>query len=200
MKFRLSHRILSVTVLLLLGTVIWALPLFFGYVERRDGILLGDPFLERMPAGDFSIAIALLLYVPILWFTGRAIRQPLLFLHYLWAYAIMLCLRMICMWALPLEAPPGFLEIQDPIQQFFYGGQEITKDLFFSGHTATVLMAALILPGPSERRILFATTIALAFFLLAQRVHYTVDVLVAFPAAWLSVWIAGRIIRGHKGS
>ena len=195
MEIRHPHRILSAAVLLLLGTVVWALPSFFEYVEQRPGVVLNDPVLEFLPAGDFSGMIALFLYGPILWFVGRAVRMPELFLHYLWAYAVMLCLRMLCMWAAPLEAPPGFIEIQDPIQQFFYGGRDITKDLFFSGHTATVAMAGLILPGRLERGLILGAAVCLAFFLLTQRVHYTVDILAAFPAAWLSTRVAGRIIK-----
>lgn len=192
---RNRNRILSVTVLLLLGTAVWALPAFFGYVEQRPGFVLQDSLLERLPAGDYSLGITLLLYGPILWFIGRAFRMPQLMLHYLWAFSIMLCLRALCMWAVPLEAPPGFRAIQDPLQHYFYGGQSITKDLFFSGHTATVAMAALILPGRLERGIILGAAICLAFFLLLQRVHYTVDVLAAFPAAWGSVRVAGRIVK-----
>jgi membrane-associated phospholipid phosphatase len=58
-------------------------------------------------------------------------------------------------------------------------GQVLTKDLFFSGHTSTMFLLALMAPGRATRIFFLACTVVVGSCVLWQHVHYTVDVLVA---------------------
>jgi membrane-associated phospholipid phosphatase len=45
------------------------------------------------------------------------------------------------------------------------------------------------LTGKGDRRLALIVTFAVAFLLLVQHVHYTVDILGGFLYGWLSWWI-----------
>ena len=60
-----------------------------------------------------------------------------------------------------------------------YGAHYITHDLFFSGHTTTVFLVFLCLKKKWDRIYVLTASIVLGMLLLAQHVHYTIDVLAA---------------------
>jgi membrane-associated phospholipid phosphatase len=45
-----------------------------------------------------------------------------------------------------------------------------------------------------DRRLALMATAAVAYLLLVQHVHYTMDVLGAFIFGWLAFWIARRTV------
>jgi len=95
------------------------------------------------------------------------------------AYAVMVLLRMAVMSVTPLEAPTTTIPLRDPLVQILGTGEVLTRDLFFSGHTATLALLAFLAPGRRSRRFFVACTALVAVCVLWQHVHYTVDVLVA---------------------
>ena len=95
------------------------------------------------------------------------------------AYSVMVLFRMAVMAVTPLEAPPGMLPLRDPLVQVVGTGEVLTRDLFFSGHTATLALLMFLAPGRPSRRFFLACTALVAICVLLQHVHYTVDVLVA---------------------
>ena len=68
------------------------------------------------------------------------------------------------------------------------------RDLFFSGHTATMTLLALAGRG-RWRWVLGGLTVAVGLLVLVQRVHYSYDVLAAPFFAGAAWWLAGRICR-----
>jgi membrane-associated phospholipid phosphatase len=102
----------------------------------------------------------------------------------------MVILRIAAMAATPLEAPPGMIPLHDPLVRLFGPGRLLTKDLFFSGHTSTLFLLALAVPGPRWKAFFVLCTAAVAFCVLAQHVHYAVDVLAAPLFAYASFRIA----------
>ena len=61
----------------------------------------------------------------------------------------MVVVRMCAMYMLPLDPPVNMIILNDPLVEFFGTGQTLTKDLFFSGHTATLFILFLV----SEKKI-----------------------------------------------
>ncbi|HEX3386290.1 MAG TPA: phosphatase PAP2-related protein, partial [Mucilaginibacter sp.] len=53
------------------------------------------------------------------------------------------------------------------------------KDLFFSGHTSTMVLIYLCLQKRTDKLIALIAAFAVACLLLVQHIHYTIDVLAA---------------------
>ena len=98
-------------------------------------------------------------------------------------------LRIISISMLSLEPPNDLISIKDPITFLFYGKADVTRDLFFSGHTATQFLIFLCLKKRTERVIALTATILIAIMVLFQHVHYTVDVITAPLITYLAYWL-----------
>ncbi len=84
------------------------------------------------------------------------------------------------MYVLTLEAPEGIIPLHDPLVDLIaYGGNVFNKDLFFSGHVATLTLFALLEERIIMKRILVISVVLVAGLILLQRVHYSIDVVVA---------------------
>lgn len=84
------------------------------------------------------------------------------------------------MYLVKLDPPIGLIPLVDPVGKILgYGGQLITKDLFFSGHTASLLILFLAVKI-RWLKIFFLVVLLTMIMLLWQHVHYTVDILGAF--------------------
>lgn len=87
---------------------------------------------------------------------------------------------MVTMYVFTLEPPAGIIPLHDPIVDVIaYGGQVFNKDLFFSGHVATLTLFVLLEERPVIKKILTLNTLIVAGLILLQRVHYTIDVVAA---------------------
>lgn len=180
--------------------IVSALPAFFAWVGRRPGMLPPEPLLGLLPAWDLSVPLFLLLYVVITIYVVALARHRSRLLRGLQAYLLLLLLRMLSMALVTLEPPPGMVLLHDPVIQWFYPGAEpFSKDLFFSGHVATVCLLALAAPWPRMRPYLWMMAVLVGLAVLVQHVHWTVDVLAAPAFAWLA-WrtsaVAFRITTG----
>jgi membrane-associated phospholipid phosphatase len=91
----------------------------------------------------------------------------------------MALLRIAAMYLMPLEPPPGIIELRDPFVEFFGGGRTLTRDLFFSGHTSTMFLLFLVMPGRRLRIAYACFTVIVGLCVVLQHVHYTVDVFAA---------------------
>ncbi len=180
---------------LLLGLAL-VLPRFFAFIQARPGHLLPDPLLDRLPAHDTSALTFGLIYLGLLVSVVRVVPRPLILLRLLWAYLLLHACRMLTLWLIPLEPPTALLMLHDPlVDRLFYASPApITKDLFFSGHTATLTLLALAVPDRWLRRSLTLATVGVAALVLVQHVHYTYDVVAAPLFAWFCYWLAGRIV------
>jgi hypothetical protein len=198
---QLAFRWRLVLVLGLLLTLAAMLPRFFAWVQARPGWVLYDPVLTWLPAHDVSVAAFAVIYLGIGLGVLTLAPRPLRLLRTLWAYMLLHMLRCLMLVLLPLEPPAGLLVLHDPlVDRFFYAAPApITKDLFFSGHTATLLLLALALPPGWQQRVLALGTVLIGSLVLIQHAHYTYDVLAAFPLTLLAYWLAGQVCR-YPGS
>jgi hypothetical protein len=101
---------------------------------------------------------------------------------------------MISIIVLPLNPPNELIELIDPISNSFYGSKFITKDLFYSGHTATQFLMFLCLQKRGDKLVTFISTIAIGVLVLVQHVHYTIDVVAAPFFTYLVFIITKKII------
>ena len=83
------------------------------------------------------------------------------------------------MYLVPLEPPVSHLPLQDPLVEYFGTGTMLTKDLFFSGHTATLFTLFLIADKGVFKYLLLVGLLLVAFLVLVQHVHYTIDIVAA---------------------
>lgn len=162
-----------------LAIILAVLPFFFSFIEKRKGVQVNDWLLAQIPAHNVSGLI-----FAIIWGMGalafyRAARQPSMYVTYVWAYALIVLIRMLTISCVRLEAPVGLIQLTDPLTGIFYGHANITKDLFFSGHTATLFLIFLTLEKKWDKVISLLAVIAVGILLLVQHVHYTFDVIMA---------------------
>lgn len=192
-KYRL-FRNRTVTGLIFLIALGIFFPFFFNFIEAREGTRLNDPLLNVLPAVDVSIPIFLVLYSTIIFALYKCYKDPSVFIVLLWSYLIMNFFRIISIYMFPLQAPTGLIVIKDIITYLFYGNRFITKDLLFSGHTATLFLLFLSFKKKNDKIIALIASILIAVMVLIQHVHYTVDVIVAPFIAFISYWIAMRLL------
>lgn len=181
---RWRGRIAELLLTLLGVAIILALFLrFTGWVERRAGVVLEDPILQALPPIDLSWPIFGIIYGGLVAALVILLRRPEDLLLTLRAYGLLVLVRIAAMWVTPLDPPEGMILLVDPIAGVGPGGA-LTRDLFFSGHTATMVLLALGMRHRIERVLFFLAALLLAAFLLLQHVHYTVDILAAPFFAW----------------
>jgi hypothetical protein len=193
-----SFKIKTVVGSFLLLLVLISFPKFFATIELRNGIVLSDFLLEQLPSFDLSIPIFLLIWSTAILLIRRIIQSPTLFLQFLISFLLLCILRILTISSIPLNAPIGLIPLKDPISSLFYGGKEIfiTKDLFFSGHTATQFLMFLSFQKKGDRIITGITSFAIALMVLVQHIHYTIDVIAAFPLSYI-VFLLGKKISTY---
>ncbi len=165
--------------LLLLAAILIFLPQFFNYIQQRNAVVLNDWLLNKLPSLNLSVPI-----FAVIWGIGflmilNIIQYPHLLPRLLWGYIFILITRLCTLYFFPLSPPAGMLPLADPLTQIFYGGKSIDKDLFYSGHTATLCLFYLCIENRMQKKMVLAATILLGGMLLIQHIHYTVDVIAA---------------------
>ena len=180
-RFRLTAIVLA----FFLPVTLLVFRAFLDVVELRQGVVLVDPLLPFLTPVDLTWITFGLIYGGLVFAIIRLLPQPSLLLRMIAAYIILVLIRMACMYAVPLEPPPGAIPLVDPFVEFFGApGTTLTRDLFFSGHTAILFLLGLGMPARNISFLLFLATGAVAVCVLVQHVHYTIDVLVAPLAAY----------------
>jgi len=169
---------------LIIGTIVWLgvillLPLFFSFIEKRKGVVLNDWVLAHIPAYNMSVLIFAIIWGMILLILIRAINNPSIYINYCWTFIFICIARIITISLVPLAPPNGFINLSDPLTGVFYGNLVITKDLFFSGHTSTLMLIFLCLERKTDKILALIAVFAVAILLLVQHVHYTIDILAA---------------------
>ena len=187
-------RVKLITAVILTIATLSTMPIFFQWAEGRHGALLNDPVLRLLSPHNVSIPIFMLIWILAGLGIYRAFSNPKILLTFLWVYVLLTVTRFLTITLVPLEPPVGLIGLVDPLSNFFYGAKYVTKDLFFSGHTSTMFLIYFVLPGKGDKRLALFVTISVGILLLVQHVHYTLDVLVAFPGCWLCWWIIVKTV------
>lgn len=184
-------KILTSLFLLILTAVLS--PAFFNYVEVRNGFQLNDVLLNILPAHDFSIPVFAIIWFLFLLTIIRSIRSPQFFLVFIIGYLLLNVSRFITITLVPLNPPAGIIELKDPLTNLFYGNHFVSKDLFYSGHTATLLLMSFCFSNKWDKVFGVVASVTVAVLLLIQHVHYSIDIIAAPVFAVIIYWLAKKI-------
>ena len=192
-RFRIEWYItLVIGVFMIIG-----MPYFFAAIQQRDGILLADPVLKWLPSVDLSLPIFLLIYSSLILVLAYMFSHPWRLLKACQTYVVMSLLRFASIYLVPLAQPDGMIYLSDPIlEHLFYQGY-VTKDLFFSGHTATIFLFGLVVLDTKLKYFFYFATVILVVMILMQHIHYTIDVVAApffvMGSFKLVNWLDGKL-------
>lgn len=170
-------------------------PIFYQHIEAREGIAYTDSLLTLIPSVDVSIPIFMITWGMALFTLIRVVQNPNLLLTLLYGVIVVNVSRFITISLVPLNPPVGIIDIWDPITDLFYGAKYVTKDLFYSGHTATQFLFFLVLQKKSDKALALLTSLLMGCLVLVQHVHYTIDVVFAFPFTYLCYLLARRLAK-----
>ncbi len=172
--------------LLLLGSV---LILFIGFkvifyamflVENRPGPILFDPVHQFLPAPiNFSNQIFISTYSAVFVIAMDSISKgPNQLSKVCLGYSLILFLRSASMVLVPLDPPEGLILLIDPLISYFNPEPFVaTRDLFFSGHCASLAFFYFIVKNKYAKYFLAFLNVFVIIAISLQRVHYTIDII-----------------------
>jgi len=191
-----NHFIVGV---LLLVAVMVTTSYFFNYIQDdKNGIELNDWVLKRLPSIDVSVFIVTLMLSSAALFALRGLSNPNMLMTFLFALIIHLIARMITISATQFFPPQGLIVLHDPMGSMLYQYRFISRDLFYSGHTAILSLLYFCSFKKLDKYYIMLTVIGVGFLLLVQHVHYTIDVLCAPLFAFGCFWLAKKLINSRE--
>lgn len=167
---------------------------YFQWIQQREGIQWNDPLLNILPALNVSYPIFGIIYMSVIYLLYRLLHDPKRFLWFAWAFNLETGFRFLTIYLVALNPPAGLVDLHDPLAEIFIYGENmaITKDLFFSGHTATMVFVCFFLPTQREKRIAIILSLVLVALLLIQHVHYSVDIAAAPLFTGAAIWLVKK--------
>lgn len=167
-----------ISVILLISALV-LLTNFLNFVEQRNGVGLNDPLLSMFEPVDLTWLTFGLIYLSLAAAVFMLRNNPVKLMFTVQLYVLMVVIRIAAMYLLPLEPPAQIIVLADPVVELFGTGESLTKDLFFSGHTASLFIFYLAADDKRYKSIFLCATILVAVSVILQHVHYTIDVLAA---------------------
>lgn len=179
------------TSIVVLAVILTAFAALLAYIETRQGHTFYDPILNFIKPRDVSDFIFFVTYSTALIGLIYAFSSPYRFLHLLQMYGSLTILRIITLFFVPLEPPTAIIPLRDELlTNTFYAGNQNLKDLFFSGHAATLFLFYFFTTNKVLKYLFLVAAIAVSVGVVVQHVHYSYDVI----AAPIFAYIAYRII------
>lgn len=170
---------------------------FLTYISHRPGVVLDDYLMQLLPLHDFSNWIFILEYLCVIVVVFYLADKPAAFVKGLWTVAALFWLRIVTIVLIPLRPPSDMIFLVDPFATLFFGeGHQVVNDLFFSGHISLLALFFFMSENRYIRIFLASATIVIGLMLIAQRVHYTMDVVMAplFSLLVYKLIYEGRIL------
>jgi len=172
------RRQLLLTVLIL-EVLLLAYAHFLDWIQLRPGVVLHDPLLASFQPRKVTWVVFALIYGSLALALGSLGTRPAALLVALQSYALVIAARMAAMYFVPLDPPVRMIHLKDPFVQLFDMHVVLTRDLFFSGHVATLFLLFLTARNRVLRAAFLVVTVVVGTGLIWQHVHYTIDVLAA---------------------
>lgn len=148
------------------------------YVELRKGVRLEDKLLSIFPSFDFSMPIFILLYASLSVLVLTHLNKPRVILRIMEMHLLVAIVRQACILMVALEPPANIIVLRDVFLEntFYPHHTPLTKDLFFSGHVASIWLYFLCAQRKYLKVYLAIATCLMSFMVLSMRIHYTYDV------------------------
>lgn len=194
----------SIIALMLLSFLLVVSALYFSKIylafnETRTGWRLYDPVIDLIGPIDLSTPIFIMTYGCILIGLLCCLERPKKVIQMNLTILCLLSYRIACMYLVPLEPPVEIIPLQDAfLMNTTYGNQILVKDLFFSGHTASIVILYYLVEKKYISSFFLLMSVVVGSMLIIQHVHYTIDVIVAYAFAHLSyrsgLWLTDRAL------
>ncbi len=186
-----------------LGILLIFLAYFLNFIEARHGHIYYDPILNFFKPRDVSNYIFFITYGSATIGLVYALQSPFHTVHLCQMYSLLTVFRVVSMFFIPLDPPPSIIPLKDVfLENTFYEGNENLKDLFFSGHTATLFLLFFFVSNKYLKWFFFVAATAVAIGVMIQHAHYSLDVIFAPLFAFLSYFIIRKSVKfyGKKSS
>lgn len=181
-----SNRTEFIFTVIILIAVIITLSRFLLFNESRTGSVINDPVLNSFTAVSLNYLIFFAIYSSLLIGLIAFSFHPDQLMTAFQTYTLLVLLRMLAMYMIPLEPPANTIDLRDPVVFIIGTGQKITKDLFFSGHTSTAFMLFLIAKNKFLKSYFLIATVTVGVSVILQKAHYTIDVLAGIIFSYAS--------------
>ncbi|MBL0026256.1 MAG: hypothetical protein IPO98_15275 [Saprospiraceae bacterium] len=194
------RRAMNFVLLVIIGTSF--VSIFTRYMiwnESRDGMIFNDPILSLFTPVDLSRITMFMTLLPVTIGMLFIFRKPAGTVYFFFIAIFICTLRTFTLYCVPLEPPFGIIPLTDPvIEKLFYGNNVLLKDLFFSGHTANIIIIGLLIESRKYKCIIFTCAAMVGLMLMIQHVHFSIDVFAApffaVAAYKLSVYLAHKTL------
>jgi membrane-associated phospholipid phosphatase len=171
------------------------------YIETRQGHTFYDPVLNFIKPRDVSDFIFFVTYSAALIGLIYAFTSPYKFLHLMQMYGALTLLRVATLFFVPLEPPTAIIPLRDEfLTNTFYAGNENLKDLFFSGHAATLFLFYFFMTNKVLKYTFLAAAIAVSIGVIVQHVHYSYDVIAAPIFAYIAYRLITKFSKHYQSS
>lgn len=162
--------------------------------NRVNGCQLNDWVLNLLPPTNVETILFSITWICILSGLIVCLRTPCKAIIVFLGIMFMVLIRCTVMYFVQLEPPVGIIPLRDTVLEgSFYSGKVLLKDLFFSGHTANLALLTFMVDIKWMKYLFGVLTLVVAFLLLMQHVHYTIDVLAAPFFAYFCYRLARKL-------
>lgn len=161
--------------------------------KREDLVEVSDRVVSFLPRYNVNYPIHTAQILSFGLFIQQMFSGQIDVYRLLWMYSICIWLRSFSLYSIGLKAMKDIVQITDPLCESLIGGNVLENDLFFSGHTSTLVILAYCNPSYAWFHWLAAFVTGLS--LMIGRIHYTIDVFVApFIINGISTWFMPYIL------
>jgi len=146
------------------------------FEHRPESIIPYDPLMRLITPRPINFELNLFSYSTLFVLFIYFLKKPRVLLIVVHALLMMWMLRWVTMYLLPLAAPPYKVPLHDIIA---YSHYSISRDLFFSGHTATLVILLCAIKNRWMFMYAFLMALVIIALLLIGHQHYLLDIISA---------------------
>jgi membrane-associated phospholipid phosphatase len=196
MSFQWRQFIYSLVFLIF---IIFLFNRFLDWNEDRPGIIFNDPLFQFYRGMNLSIVITSCIYSAIGFYIFYYRLHPENLSRAVLAYAIIIVLRMITIYFVPLYCDSDAVKLEDPfLNNLVYPNNYVERDLFFSGHAAMMFVLFWGFSNVMIKRIYLIIAFLVSIMLVLQKVHFSIDVIAAPFFSWIALRLTDKLLEIYR--